>query len=182
MQKKLAPFIFFSLIFFLCFVACKKHKHETPVDQLPPATETGANTFGFLLNGQPWTPKGWNGSTNNLSLYYDDSYHGGTLNITTYRLLSQNDKQTFSIAMNSFQNPGSFYLSKSSILKVGYDNRIQNCTITPFDTSVYRNGKLVITKFDKVNQTISGTFDFVVYDSSCGDTLKITSGRFDLKY
>ncbi|TYC08776.1 hypothetical protein ES677_14145 [Bizionia gelidisalsuginis] len=24
-----------------------------PIDQLPPTTQTGANTFGFLVNGEP---------------------------------------------------------------------------------------------------------------------------------
>lgn len=31
-----------------------------PADQLPPATQTGANTFGCLVNGQPYTPSGSN--------------------------------------------------------------------------------------------------------------------------
>ena len=162
---------------------CKKHKDTgNPVDQLPPATQTGANTLGFLLNGEPWTPKGWSGSTTNLSIYYDESYNGGTFNITTYRQLSQDDKQTFAIAMDSFQNPATFYLNKFSNLKVGFDNRIQSCTITPFDTSIFRNGKLVITKLDKLNQIISGTFDFILFNRTCGDTIKITKGRFDMKF
>ena len=173
---------YFLLIILIPAIGCKKHKHDTPADQLPPATQTGANTLGFLLKGQPWTPKGWSGGTTNLSLYYDPSYHGGTFNITTYRELSQNDKQTFGIAMDSFQNTGSFYLNKFSNLKVGFDNRIESCTITPFDTSIYRYGKLVITKFDKINQIISGNFDFTLFNSACGDTIKIIDGRFDLKY
>lgn len=42
---------------------CKKHDPD-PVDQLPPATQTGANTFGCLLNGQLWTPSGNNSVPN----------------------------------------------------------------------------------------------------------------------
>ncbi|QKG53326.1 hypothetical protein [Hymenobacter sp. BRD67] len=35
-----------------------------PEDQLPPATQTGAGTFGCLFNGQPWTPQGYDGYPN----------------------------------------------------------------------------------------------------------------------
>ena len=42
---------------------CKKNDIN-PVDQLPPATQTGANTFGCLVNRQVWLPKGNNGNAN----------------------------------------------------------------------------------------------------------------------
>ena len=35
---------------------CKKDK--TPEDQLPPETQTGAGTFGCLVNGNVFIPKG----------------------------------------------------------------------------------------------------------------------------
>src|SRR5579863_10477228 len=35
---------------------------------LPPATQTGANTFGFLLNGKVWLPQG--GSYPSLNVQY----------------------------------------------------------------------------------------------------------------
>ncbi|HEU5366050.1 MAG TPA: DUF6252 family protein [Hanamia sp.] len=173
--------ILVSLILSLfSFSKCKKDRPDS--NGLPPATQTGANTLGFLLNGQTWTPKGWNGSTTNLSLYYDDSYHDGTFNIASYRLLGQGNEQSFAIAMDSFQTTGTFYLTKNSNLEVVFIDDLQKCTITAFDTSVYRKGKLVITKFDKLNQILSGTFDFTLYKSDCGDSIKITAGRFDLKY
>jgi hypothetical protein len=49
-------------IIFIAFVlmasGCKKNSNSnnSPVDQLPPATQTGANTFGCLINGQAFTP------------------------------------------------------------------------------------------------------------------------------
>ena len=68
--------ILFSIVTFSCS-SCKK---EIAIDNsgLPPATQTGANTLGFTLNGQPWTPQGNNG-TANLSLYYDVTFRGGYL-------------------------------------------------------------------------------------------------------
>ena len=65
---------------------CKKTEPAAarPEDQLPPATQTGANTFGCLLNGQPWTPGGSNG-TDNYKVVYDPGYAGGSLDIRAYR-------------------------------------------------------------------------------------------------
>jgi len=62
---------------------CKKYD-PSPEEQLPPATQTGANTFGCLLNGQPWSPSGFNG-VDNYRLTYDPTYHGGSLQLRTYR-------------------------------------------------------------------------------------------------
>ena len=41
-----------SLLFILA--SCKKD-----VDELPPATQTGAHTFGAKVNGEFWVPQGW---------------------------------------------------------------------------------------------------------------------------
>ena len=43
------------------------------------------------------------------------------------------------------------------------------------------NGNLTITKADSVLKIISGTFNFDLPTDFC-DTLKITDGRFDIKY
>ncbi len=52
----------FSFLIMVCCNCCKKDStNTTDVPGLPPATQIGANTFGFLLNGQPWVPKGNNG-------------------------------------------------------------------------------------------------------------------------
>jgi hypothetical protein len=51
-------------IIFIAFVlmasGCKKNNNSnnSPIDQLPPATQIGANTFGCLINGQAFTPGG----------------------------------------------------------------------------------------------------------------------------
>ena len=46
-----------------------------PASQLPLATQTGANTLGCLVNGQPWTPQGNNGSSN-YTVSYDQTPFG----------------------------------------------------------------------------------------------------------
>ena len=64
----------------LLLTQCSKCKNDPqpndPASQLPPATQTGANTFGCLVNGQPYTPKGNTGASN-FGVTYDPSFRGG---------------------------------------------------------------------------------------------------------
>ncbi len=48
--------LFLSLV--LLSSSCKKNKPDNPIDQLPPETQIGANTFGFLVDGKVFLPKG----------------------------------------------------------------------------------------------------------------------------
>jgi hypothetical protein len=50
-------------------------------DKLPPATQEGKNTCGFLVNGKVWLPRGDNGYPN-LNCFYDETYMGGPLTLT----------------------------------------------------------------------------------------------------
>jgi hypothetical protein len=60
------------LLFFLttlALISCDKDDDAptNPVDRLPPATQTGANTFGCLLDGETFIPSG---GTNPLDCVY----------------------------------------------------------------------------------------------------------------
>ena len=47
--------IFLLLLTTFTLSSCSNEddKPTDPIDQLPPETQIGANTFGFLVNGQP---------------------------------------------------------------------------------------------------------------------------------
>ena len=64
-----------TMLALLCAASCKKeNKNE---DQLPPATQTGANTFGCLVNGKVWIPKGFSGTgTPNPKKIFDFDSNG----------------------------------------------------------------------------------------------------------
>lgn len=73
------------LLIALCglFTACKKTVTPIPtpiVEQLPPATQEGKNTFGCLINGNVWVPYKTDFSRK-LEVWYDQFYHLGTLRI-----------------------------------------------------------------------------------------------------
>lgn len=173
---------FFLFIIFFSTAGCKKHKTDNLIDKLPPPTQEGKNTLGFLLNGQPWTPKGFNGSATNLSLYYDPSFRGGVFNIYSYRRFDQNGglRQSFSIASDSIQTQQRINVGMKNFIVVFRDNT-GNCDMSSSDSTVKTTGFCEISKIDKVNQIFSGIFEFQFIKNGC-DTIRITSGRFDLKY
>ena len=145
-------------------IACKKDNAE----KLPPATQKGANTFGFLLNGKVWLPKG--GLLDpKLDLSYDPNYKGGTLNILARRFSKDGNHHYLSIG-------------KSGISKIGVYDLFGsfNDGLCYYVSTVESMGTLTITKIDLTNLFISGTFEFKLEKEGC-PTINATQGRFDLR-
>jgi len=155
---------------------CKKDdpKPKTELEKLPPATQEGKDTFGCLVNGKAWVIE----STTNTDAVYQigilqifgrryepflslemsilEKYYGGSLAITTYPL-------------NKFPDSSCSAYLESSTQSCKYES--QSCI----------SGKILLTKLDRVKYIVSGTFHFVTVAKDC-DTLKITNGRFDIRY
>ena len=55
------------------------------------------------------------------------------------------------------------------------------CIYEWYDTIPNHNAYLNITKLDKVNRIVSGTFEFALIKTGCKE-VRITQGRFDMKY
>lgn len=165
---------------------CSKCKDDPrprdPAAQLPPATQIGANTFGCLVNGQPYAPSGNNG-TPNYAVLYDTGPSGGNLNILTYQIKSGGSKY-ISLSCGPVTQARQFALSIPVV----------EGTATYADTSSpnpcnsyegnkapdYRRGTLTITRLDLQAGIIAGTFEFTLAKPGC-DTVKVTQGRFDKK-
>jgi hypothetical protein len=161
---------------------CKKHDSgpTKPEDLLPPATQTGAGTFGCLLNGQPWTPQGYSGTPNFITTY-DAGYHNGTLQVKCYRY-SSSGLQGITFGATNVIGIGTYPFPLKSENGVSY---LDNSKTAPCDiwngnstSYTYQAGSLTLTRFDMKAGVISGTFQFRVYKLGC-DTLNITQGRFD---
>ncbi|WP_310396475.1 hypothetical protein [Hymenobacter sp.] len=166
----------------LLLTQCSKCKQDdpAPLDQLPPATQTGANTFGCLVNGQAYTPKGSNGMSN-FYVSYDPTFRGGAFGIETYRVEDKGLTRYLNIDAAPINAVGSYSLNlgagevlyssgEGSLCGFMYDSR----------DVTYRKATLIITRFDKNSRIVAGTFDAVIARNGC-DTLKITQGRFDKK-
>ncbi|RSK37575.1 hypothetical protein [Hymenobacter metallilatus] len=161
--------------------SCKDHD-PSPEQQLPPATQTGANTFGCLINGQAYLPAGYDG-TSNYAVLYDPGYNGGTLDIRTYNAAGNND-QYLSVSSDGVNQVRTYSMNGSSS-SVGFYFRdaahSTSCAlINTSDNSIYRKGSLTITRLDLQAGIISGTFEAKLAKPGC-DTVRITQGRFDKK-
>lgn len=182
---------FCMILFLLCFqlcslTSCKKTKSEisvTELDKLPPISQTGANTFGCLINGKAFLPNGGGVNTVPLKCLYDPNYGGGDLSIRAKNFINANDFISITLNLRPFTSPGTFSLSFGGPFGVSYFNTIASCNFTTYDppspTIVY--GTLLITSFSNLNRIISGTFSYKVNTSSCG-FVEVTYGRFDLKF
>ncbi|MDB5131718.1 MAG: hypothetical protein JWR02_1467 [Mucilaginibacter sp.] len=169
----------------LLSASCKKHVVQ-PVNQLsllPPATQTGARTFGCLVNGKAFVPEnrsiieGPDMQCNYILLnggYYftlalsnnDNGLVKGMWVKTDSLAIAQG--QTYKLITYAMGDAdASYYL-------LGNDNRsyITNTTVS---------GVLTITKLDPATQIVSGTFYFKAVNAP-GDTVSVTDGRFDMPY
>lgn len=175
------------LYLFVCCLAfglfaCKKDK-KAPIDQLPPATESGKNTFGCLINGQAWLPKGsFPAGSLNPSLHYDPTFENGTLSIKAYRIAGSN-KVDIVIGGTNIDKPGIYQIGTrgtdaEQVANVR-DER-SGCNYYNNENGTVCSGTLEITKLDLPGKIIAGTFSFTISTPGC-ETWKVTDGRFDLR-
>jgi hypothetical protein len=178
------------LICALLLTQCDK-ADPSPEEQLPAATQTGANTFGCLLNGQPWVPDEplllsyWPA----YKVTYDSLKAGGSLTISVARFISEkHDNQSFIISALGVQQPGSYPVD-GIICGVHYFNLLMPGACSEFFNAQYYNpgnsthvqGRLTIIRLDRKKKIVAGLFEFALAKSSC-DTVKVTKGRFDRQY
>ena len=170
----------------LLLTQCKLFKKDSPapVEQLPAATQEGKNSFGCLVNGQPWTPKGKIGPTSNYRVNYDPGYAKGTLNVIAYNVRSKdkNDQQYIGLYSDSLSRTGTYPLSTLGRYGAGFDDALTGCDyrLGVNDLTVYTSGSLTITRLDMKVGIIAGTFEFTLAKPGC-DTIRVTQGRFDKK-
>ncbi|MBD3748436.1 MAG: hypothetical protein IE931_02970 [Sphingobacteriales bacterium] len=186
----LKPFTSYLILtgFLLC-AGMKCKKDATGIDALPPATQEGKNTFGCLVNGVAFTPKGSNLGGPRLNCFYQylnsSTSQGYYFNITCLRNESNSNR---GIAING----------DSLIIKEGNTYQLKNYSqknqaygsysivsgagnINNYMTSGNFIGELYISKLDEVNLIVSGTFWFDAVNDK-GEKVEVREGRFDVHY
>ena len=150
---------------------------QDPLDQLPAATQIGANTFGCLLDGEVFLP-----GQGNLTLdaVYQNINGEFFFSVQGNKRNTENDLLRIGLATLNFE------LQENAAYQL-LENQNGNATGAYFIrtemyyTSVQNSGELTITHLDEENQTVSGTFWFDVQDQE--DVLhEIREGRFDMQY
>jgi hypothetical protein len=166
-----------------CLVIITGCRKSQPDNQLPPATQTGKNTFGALINSSIWVPKGSVFATPNLQIRYNPDYANGSLAIFAYRIPDTviNHRTHHGVLIDSIKNysyPHTFVLRANSQNDFGYTG--YPCNYDTNDPLISGKGSITITKFDYPNAIVSGTFSVSFSKNGCPD-VTITDGRFDMK-
>lgn len=168
----------FLLLFLICIFGCDKDdKPANPIDQLPPATQTGANTFGCLLDGQAFIPGGGTNPLDCIYQFVDGGYYFG---LQGNKRDDNNDRITIALGTNNRQLQQGY---NYELLENMSGNAFGIYSLSPFSsyTSAVQTGELNITKLDPDNQIVCGTFWFDVKDHK-GIIHQIREGRFDMQY
>jgi hypothetical protein len=184
-MKKLNLLLLFSIII-LCSSQCKKTTNNPSTDQLPPITQTGANTFGCLINGNVWLPKGYDGRFVNSRITIDPNYADGNLLIRVYRIIDD-IREDFAISSDSIKSTGLYIIgdrekTSNVFIKQKISSGSTICSVE-YGLLYQRYGFIKITKYDLVNHIFSGEFEITLNCPQCGygNPIKITQGRFDYK-
>ncbi len=154
--------------------SCNKDDDRVaPIDQLPPATQTGAGTFGCLVNGEPFIDN--SGSFNCFYQLVSGEYYfhisGTNFNMIPGGIDIGTIKKTI--------KEGQIYLlleesDGNASAALFFQNILETST-----TNADYTGELTITKLDFINNIVSGTFWFEIKHPTTGETVKIREGRFD---
>lgn len=161
--------------------SCKKE-----VTELPPATQTGANTFGAMVDGKIWVPQGFGTIPSNNLL--QARRLGNNFFITAQNFSSSPTETEFDIAVIGVTAPGTFLLNvnvphPSSAGSYAYYVKRNFSPINEWITSATFTGSVTITKFDTTNRIASGTFQFTAGEMfNSAPALGVVDGRFDVKY
>ncbi len=178
--------------FFGMLSSCAKY-HDPGSDQsrLPLETQTGANTFGCVINGKVFLPF----AKSKLLNYQDPLWCTYSSNINngnyTFGLSAFNDSDDYSEPSVMIQTTslvlkqGQAYTlsdSKAGNIYAEYE-LFSNHNFYEYYTSNQVTGQLYISKLDTINHIIAGTFSFNAVNIRGGaDTVHVTLGRFDMKY
>jgi hypothetical protein len=166
--------------------SCDKDKDDekpiNPIDQLPPATQTGANTFGCLLDGEVFKPGINHNSYQCYYQYVNGGYHFNVnANNTSNNILKgiMIGTSKLEITQNQILN---LYERVERNAFGSLSNLDDNTGHYQFnETSITNSGELKITKLDFKNNIVSGTFWFDVIDDK-GVLHQIREGRFDMQF
>lgn len=170
----------------------KENDPEPPVlrDQLPPLTQTGAYTFGCLLNGEVWIPKSYSISVVNppVVLYSTFDSQKKIFGITAYhwRKDAASPKERLAI-FTPVIPPGEMHYLTDSIYGLGasyqYSANSTSSYIRYDQLVIGKNSWIQFSKFDTLTRIASGTFSIdLVNIADIQDTVFIRDGRFDVPF
>jgi hypothetical protein len=160
--------------------------NKTKTAVLPPATTTGANTFGCKVNGVVCATSQYNRNTgfgSGEGVSYLGWYSAQDSSII-FDATTLNPKFSFSFKFKFSGKSGTYY-SKGESPYISEFNDFNNGntsigTNNSFKTDDNNVAKIEVTNFDLNNWIISGNFTMSATTAN-GSKVNITDGRFDIK-
>lgn len=180
--------LLFILIAFL-IVGCRDSSDDNS-PKLPPETQTGANTFGCLVNGRLFYPR--DGTFDimgaNKAVVYSGNNKFDEILVANFKDGKPLNYMYFHIHDLPTKGVGE-YVWKESNFNKGIDGLMQNYLyVRAFDyttntwkwyTSYENSGKTVITKYGG-QPIVLGTFSGKLRTADGKEIIEITNGRFDI--
>ncbi|MBK9211512.1 MAG: hypothetical protein IPO14_00740 [Saprospiraceae bacterium] len=155
--------------------SCKKEKMP---DALPPITTEGKGTFGCKINGEIWIPK------------TQDEFLGTNFNLyAAWEATPQRISVIASKRYDDYAQEFAIYIYEPITMGVLDTNVISmryidvNISIDYYHNYMYKKfTNFIITRYDKTNRIVSGTFEGLLVKSITKDSIRITEGRFDVRF
>lgn len=148
----------------------------TGIDCLPPITETGAGTFGFLVNGEPFVDK--SGQFNCFYQLVDGEYFfsisstNEISNISQIRLSSNMKEIQTNTVFELNANATNEFYAEVNFLSVNGD----------FTTNSSMDGRIMFHEFNNNSNIVSATFEFEIYIPETQEVIIFSDGRFDSRF
>ncbi|WP_299551902.1 hypothetical protein [Seonamhaeicola sp.] len=168
-----------ALCTFVLCVSCEKDD-DTPVnpkDQLPPATQTGENTFGCLLDGEAFLPGPGPLTLDCVYQFVNGDYYFA---LQANKRDEQNNSKLIGCSTEKLEiEEGQIYKLMEGVEGNAYGSYFFN--LERFRTSSLNSGEMYISKLDMEKNIVSGTFWYDVEDQD-GNIHQVRDGRFDMTF
>ncbi len=141
-------------------------------DELPPITMEGKHTFGCMVNGKLWQPRG---SFNVPRVTADYSAR------TLLAIRSNSRDAIFIFYVDApILVDHTYSLADTSQTRVYYTEGLDGEKVCHYEAQDVTQGNLIFSRFDETNSVLSGTFEFNSISIDCNRTINVTDGRFDI--
>ena len=190
MKEKLF-FLLLPLIAAAWLLACKKDPKPVilPVlpdyTVLPPATQTGANTFGCLVDGEVWVPRVPFGTltfrAKESTVKESDGMGFGIITCNLLDLETWVDNHLYITFPSTFFKPTKFC---GKIIGLSASLRTTDGTYYENKWGDISENCVEIINIDSSKNIVSGYFNFNLYKDSINlnNMIVISNGRFDMTY
>lgn len=136
---------------------------------LPEVSAEGANTFGCLVNNEPWVSNQVQATVHSFERSVCLSLRTGT---------DFEDRLAFIIETTTLM-PGTYVLDNPASDYIHLQRTRSECLYT---SDEFYQAVLTIHEHDASRKILAGTFEFLAFSQSCTEALRGTHGRFDVYY